>query len=162
MDIPKELFKEVLEETCRIHKIPNLKPLQRFCIRSLINERDVLACLPTAFGKSLIFQSWPTVCKLLANKFPTKYLSDGIVLVICPLISIMEDQVQLLNSKGISAALCGKQMDDRIAKGEFSIVFGSPELLVGNDYWRDVLQTPLFQQRLLGIAVDEVHTVIEW
>ena len=61
MDLPHEVFEEVLLETSRIHQITAFKPIQKLCIRRLIEGRDVLACL-TGFGKSLV--AWPTVCRL--------------------------------------------------------------------------------------------------
>ena len=96
MEISDDIFNEVLQEACRIHKIPQFKPLQRLCMRNLIEGRDLLACLPTGYGKSLIFQAWPTVCSLLEKKLNLKrWPVDGIVLVVCPLLAIMVDQVKL-------------------------------------------------------------------
>ncbi|RXN19558.1 mediator of RNA polymerase II transcription subunit 34-like protein [Labeo rohita] len=76
----------------------------------------------------------------------------------------MEDQVKYLTEKGISAAFAGKHetTDADIAAGRFSIVFGSPELLVGVKKWRDMLQTDVYRERLIGMAVDEVHTIVLW
>ena len=91
-------------------------------------------------------------------------VENGIVIVISPLISIMEEQTTHLMSKGIRAAYVGKdeQTDQAIKDGKFNIVFGSPESLVSSQSWRCVLQSPLYRQRLVGIAVDEVHTVVNW
>ena len=82
----------------------------------------------------------------------------------CPLLSIIKDQIQSLVSIGISAACAGEspEVDSDIAEGKHPIIFGTPETLVGNKRWRRVLQTTVFQHRLVGIAVDEVHTVIQW
>ncbi len=53
-------------------------------------------------------------------------------------------------------------MRANIAAGRFSLVFGSPELLVGVKKWRDMLQTDVYRECLIGMAVDEVHTVVQW
>ncbi|XP_062615259.1 ATP-dependent DNA helicase RecQ-like [Saccostrea cucullata] len=45
---------------------------------------------------------------------------------------------------------------------ERMFVFGSPELLVGDDKWREVLRNPIFTSKHQLIVVDEAHTVIQW
>ena len=164
MDFEENFYKTVTE-LCKVHYISSFKPMQRLCLKNLLLDRDVLACLPTGFGKSLIFQSWPTACKILSNVYGMfKWHGDPILLVVCPLLSVIKDQIRHLESIGISAACAGEipEMDTEISQGKHTIVFGTPETLVGNKTWRRVLQTPLIQQRLVGIAVDEVHTVIQW
>ena len=51
-------------------------------------------------------------------------------------------------------------MDEKIASGDFSITFGTPETIIGQDRWRSALQTDLFCQWLVGIAVCKVHTLL--
>ena len=46
--------------------VQNLKPLQMLSLRLLVRRRDVFACFPTGFGKSLIFHLLPHVCARLA------------------------------------------------------------------------------------------------
>ena len=164
LSVDKELFSTVLTRVARLHKIEQVKPLQHISLKYLIDQRDVLACLPTGFGKSLIYQAWPSVCSLLSEAFPERWTKDAIVLVISPLVSIMEEQVKMLTDKGISAAYAGQNdsTDADIAAGKVSIVYGSPETFVGQNKWRKILQDDVFRQRLVGLAVDEVHTVVEW
>ena len=164
MDNFEEDFNLAILQACEIHGVDVLKDLQRVCLDTLVSKTDVLACLPTGFGKSLIFQAWPTVCSLLSTKYPSKWPKDAMVLIVCPLESIMEDQVKLLNEKGLSAARAGENTvtDEKICNGEYSFVYGSPETFVGNAFWRKALQSPLFRDRLIGLAVDEVHTVVQW
>lgn len=68
-----------------------LKPKQVLCFENLLDGNDVLAVLPTGFGKSLIYQLLPTF-------LPTRSLSN-IVIVVTPLNSIIEDQMNVLRSK---------------------------------------------------------------
>uniref|UniRef100_A0A8C5AGZ1 DNA 3'-5' helicase n=1 Tax=Gadus morhua TaxID=8049 RepID=A0A8C5AGZ1_GADMO len=99
------------------------------------------------------------VRKTISCKQPCELAGVIIVLVVRPLVAIMEDQVRTLQSKGIAAAVCGKdpETDEKIAAGHYSIVYGSAETLVGDDKWRAILQKDVFRVRLVGIAVDEVQ-----
>lgn len=120
-----------------------------------------MACLPTEFGGSLIYQAWPTVCSLLSEDFPETWTKDPIVFVVSPVVSIMEEQVKMLTEREISAAYAGHDpvTDEAIATGHVSIVFGLP--VVGNLKWRNILKNDVFRRRLVGVAVDEVHTVVQ-
>ena len=64
-----------------------LKPKQVLCFESLIDGSDVIAVLPTGYGKSLLFQFLPDI-------LPTKTTSN-VVLVVTPLNSIIEDQLMV-------------------------------------------------------------------
>ena len=163
MDI-EESFNQTISEVCLKHNITSFKPLQRLCLKNLLLGRDVLACLPTGFGKSLIFQAWPTACRILSSYGFSQWNEEPLLLVVCPLLSIIRDQIQSLLSIGILAACAGEspEMDLDIAEGKYPLIFGTPETLVGDRRWRRVLQTTAFQHCLVGIAVDEVHTVIQW
>jgi len=60
------------------------------------------------------------------------------IIVISPLVSLMEDQTNLLRKFGIPADSIGedKALDLKIEKGECSVIFSSPESLLGNGRWR--------------------------
>ena len=75
----------------------NLKPEQVQCFEHLYRGYDVIAVLPTGFGKSILFQLLPDV---LATKS-----TSNIVIVVCPLTSIISDQVQVLATMGIKAGV---------------------------------------------------------
>jgi hypothetical protein len=74
-----------------------LKPEQVKCFEYILQGYDVIAVLPTGFGKSLLYQ-------LLPDIFPTK-TSQNIVIVVCPPTSIIEDQLKVLNNMGINAGI---------------------------------------------------------
>ena len=72
---------------------------QEEVINSVLKSKDTLALLPTSGGKSICFQV-PALMK------------DGICLVISPLISLMEDQIKYLKSKGIKSVSISSSMSN--------------------------------------------------
>ena len=73
----------------------NFKPLQMICLEYLLNVGDVIGVLPTGYGKSMLFH-------LLPHFIPVKS-SKNIVIVVCPLNAIIDDQLRVLERRGISA-----------------------------------------------------------
>ena len=125
---------------------------QEAIVDDVILGNDVLALLPTGGGKSICFQ-----VPGLARK--------GITIVISPLIALMQDQVNNLNSKGIRAkaiisGMSFREIDillDNARFGALDFLYTSPERI----------QSKLFQERfkLMEIAllvVDEAHCISEW
>lgn len=112
----------------------------------------LLLVAPTGGGKSLTYQ-------LPAITLP------GTTLVISPLVALMNDQVQALTSRGVSATLLASTLDGdevrrrmaRMAAGEYRLVYVAPERLVFPGF-RSLLRSipvPL-------VAVDEAHCISEW
>ena len=71
------------------------KPAQIKCLEFLLNGHDVIGVLPTGFGKSMLFH-------LLPHLIPVK-TRKNIVIVVCPLNSIIEDQLGVLKDRNIVA-----------------------------------------------------------
>jgi superfamily II DNA or RNA helicase len=74
---------------------PKIKQIQ--CFEHLLNGEDVIAVLPTGFGKSILFQ-------LLHDIIPPRSKNENnknIVIVVCPLNSIIEDQLKYLQKNCI-------------------------------------------------------------
>lgn len=82
-----------------------LKPLQVKCFEYIFKGHDVIGVLPTGFGKSLLFH-------LLPKFLPVK-TRRNIVLVVCPLNSIIEDQLKVLKNRGVSADVLQLACDER-------------------------------------------------
>ena len=83
-----KLFKKLQEVTGLYDGLPSycFKPKQIQCWEHLLNGIDVIGVLPTGYGKSITFQ---LLSDLLPAKFDDK---NNIVIVVCPLNSIMEDR----------------------------------------------------------------------
>src|SRR5688572_32100178 len=76
----------------------HFRPLQEEIIQSVLDKKDTLALLPTGGGKSLCFQVPGLVM-------------GGTTLVVSPLIALMNDQVQNLKKRGISALVISAAMN---------------------------------------------------
>lgn len=133
-------------------KYDSFRPLQREIINSILEKKDTLAILPTGGGKSICFQV-PALA------------SEGLCLVISPLIALMKDQVENLRKKGITALSIFSGMSRKEVVNTLKIagnsnckfLYVSPERL----------QTNLFKEYVpsLGIsliAVDEAHCISQW
>lgn len=128
------------------------KTPQEEIIQSVLNKKDTLAILPTGGGKSICYQ------------IPALILG-GLTLVISPLIALMKDQVQNLQSKGIPTAyitneqdqnLIGKILDD-CQNNKIKLLYVSPERLLSR-----IFLERLKQINISLLAVDEAHCVSEW
>ena len=70
-------------------------------------------------------------------------------------------------SKGITAAFVGREQEDKtvkdgVLKGQYQLVFISPESLIMNLQWREMLRSDVYQWNLVGLAVDKAHCVTKW
>lgn len=127
-------------------------PLQEEIIGSVLSGNDTLAILATGSGKSLCYQ------------LPALYLG-GLTLVISPLISLMKDQVDDLQARGIPAAAWNSTLDPKersrisegIADGSLRLLFISPEKCLQPGFLAS-----LAPARIRLIAIDEAHCISEW
>ncbi|KAM6362678.1 bifunctional 3'-5' exonuclease/ATP-dependent helicase WRN isoform 4-T4 [Alca torda] len=129
----------------------SFKPVQWKVINSVLEDRrDNLVVMATGYGKSLCYQ------------FPPVYTGfTGIV--ICPLISLMEDQVLQLTMSEIPACLLGsaqsKNIKECIKAGQYRVIYMTPEFCSGN---LQLLQDLDQSIGITLIAVDEAHCISEW
>ena len=151
----------------------SLKPLQMKCFEYILKGQDVIGVLPTGFGKSILFH-------LLPHFIPVK-TSKSIVIVVCPLNSIIEDQLQVLKARRVTANVLQvignlfgnehktcKHMDVESTKipqdvfnGNNSIVFAHPEALLSTE-GRHLMGSKVFQENVVACVVVEAHCVELW
>ncbi len=103
----------------------------------------------------------------LAKHLEGKVWKDNATLiVICPVLALMKDQVSRLQKLGISAAYVGSDQSNsvlnKVENGEYTLVFMSPESTLDSERWRSMVTNPVYSKSLMGIAVDEVHCVTQW
>ncbi|MBA4056047.1 MAG: RecQ family ATP-dependent DNA helicase [Marivirga sp.] len=136
----------------RYWKHNQFRPLQEDIIQAALDNKDVLALLPTGGGKSVCFQV-PALIK------------DGICIVITPLIALMKDQVEQLKSKDIDAiaihsAMSRQQIDillNNCIYGSIKFLYLSPERL-----HTEMFVARVKQMNVGLIAVDEAHCISQW
>ena len=98
------------------------RPLQREIIEDALGGRDVFVLMPTGAGKSLCFQL-PALMR------------DGLTIVVSPLIALMKDQVDALQTSGIPATYLNSTLDREQAKarwrglhgGQYRMLYVAPE-----------------------------------
>ncbi|MBV7276135.1 DNA helicase RecQ [Clostridium sp. PL3] len=125
---------------------------QEKVITSILKGEDTFTIMPTGAGKSICYQ------------IPALLLS-GVTIVISPLISLMKDQVDSLNSVGIKATYINSTLDNyevqqRIlmtVSGYSKLLYISPERLE-SEYFCQLLRTI----NVSMIAIDEAHCVSQW
>ena len=132
---------------------------------SVLAGQDTFVVVPTGFGQSLIQQCLP----LLASKVATNVQSvclNFIVVVVSPLVALMQDQVARCRQSGWSALYWHGGFSPvevtAAARGKYSLLFVSPETLVGKRDFHGLLSSRVFTQRLICIAIDEAHCVQTW
>ena len=127
---------------------------QEQVIQTILAGQDELVLMPTGGGKSLCYQI-PAL------------LSEGITLVVSPLISLMKDQVDALRVNGIPAAYLNSSLSSdeqthvfrQLRAGELKLLYLAPERLVGNDNrFIDFLKSI----NISLLAIDEAHCISQW
>ena len=145
MNSPRKILKKIWGHE-------EFRPGQELIINDLCADEDVFALLPTGGGKSICYQV-PGILK------------KGLTIVISPLISLMQDQVEQLTKNGVkAAALYGgmsyREIDitlDNARFGSYDFLYLSPERL----------ETQIFIERFKAmqvsqIIIDEAHCISQW
>lgn len=140
------------EMICEKFNITRLTPHQISSVKALNDGKDLFVGTRTGSGKSLTYECIPVL-------FPA-----ASVLIISPLVSIMSEQCKKLTEHGFKSTYIGRDSseNENIENGFFDFVFASPEQLLGNVKWRDVLKSTQYKEKLKAIVIDEAHTVIHW
>ncbi len=130
----------------------SFRSLQPEIVANLLARRDTLAVMPTGSGKSLCYQL-PAL------------LFDGLTVVVSPLISLMQDQVNQLLELGVPAVFLNSTLDygayrataERVKRGEAKLLYTSPETLL-----RPETLVMLDKCFVACLAIDEAHCISAW
>ncbi len=130
----------------------DFRPGQADAIRQVMEGRDVLVVLPTGGGKSLCFQVPALV-------------QGGLTVVLSPLISLMQDQVDALARRGIAATYLNSTLSQnevnarwsQVERGEIRLLYLAPERFEGGR-----TSDRLARAGVRLLAVDEAHCISEW
>jgi ATP-dependent DNA helicase RecQ len=128
------------------------RPLQAGVIHNILHKRDTLAIMPTGSGKSLCYQL-PAL------------LFDGLTVVVSPLISLMQDQVEQLRQLGVPAVFLNStlayhdyiQTTNRIRRAEVRLLYVAPETLLRPETLVLLAQCPV-----ACLTIDEAHCISSW
>ena len=77
----------------------------------------------------------------------------------------MKDQVRQMTERNVSAVCVGdaeSTTETQVCEGQFQLVYISPEALLTNPTWRDMLQSSVYHSNLVSLIVDEAHCVKKW
>ncbi len=130
----------------------SFRPGQERLVAGVLSGRDTLGVLPTGGGKTLCYQ------------LPA-FMLDGLILVVSPLISLMQDQVDRARRLGLRSAsltsqdpLAGQRgTEAALAQGELDLLFCSPERLEAERLRRLLGSSPVSL-----VTIDEAHCISEW
>lgn len=130
----------------------NFRPGQERLIEHILGGGDAFGIMPTGAGKSVCYQ------------IPAM-MTEGITIVISPLISLMKDQVSSLNQAGIHAAYLNSSLTPGqyykalglAAQGRYKLIYVAPERLMSREFLDFAVRSPISI-----VAVDEAHCVSQW
>ncbi|GAN08896.1 ATP-dependent helicase [Mucor ambiguus] len=155
--------RDVKKALIQTFKLSEFRPNQLEAINTTLKGDDVFVLMPTGGGKSLCYQL-PAIIQ--------RFERQGVTFVVSPLLSLMEDQVEQLVSKGIAATKLNSSVDAAHKKWVYSdlnqptpathLVYITPELLTKSDQLRNTLDRLDQRNRLARFVIDEAHCVSQW
>lgn len=130
----------------------SFRPMQEEIITAVLAKEDALVLMPTGGGKSICYQI-PAI------------VSEGVCLVVSPLIALMKDQVEGLKANGVPAAYLNstqqfaeqQEIEGKVVDGQIKLLYVSPEKLLSGSFFSFM---KAFTISL--IAVDEAHCISSW
>lgn len=152
---------EVAYHLRNVFNLPGFRPHQREAIDASLDGKDVFVLMPTGGGKSLCYQL-PAIVK--SGK------TSGTTVVISPLISLMQDQVEHLVAKNIKACMFSskgtaeqkRQTFNLFINGLLDLIYISPEMISASEQCKRAIGKLYRDRKLARIVVDEAHCVSNW
>ena len=145
----KDILKSKLKE---VFGYSQFRGNQEAIIRNILDKKNTFVIMPTGAGKSLCYQL-PSL------------VTEGLAIVISPLIALMKNQVDQMNALGINAQFLNSTLSksevNRVKKdcleGEIQLLYVAPESLTKEENVEFLKQT-----NISFVAVDEAHCISEW
>src|SRR5436190_5506762 len=138
---------DLREQLQNLFGLDDFRASQREVIDDVLRGKDVLCVMPTGAGKSLCYQ------------LPAAVMG-GLTIVVSPLISLMQDQVQQLRDEGISAAMLNSSLEpaeqrrmlEELEAGWSGLLYVAPERFFAGSF-----QAAMQSIRPKILAIDEAH-----
>lgn len=143
-----------------VFNLTSFRENQLNAINAVLSGKDVFVLMPTGGGKSLCYQL-PAIVK--RGKMET-------TVVVSPLISLMQDQIDHLkrlniNAEMISSKESAQSRKDAFRKfrnGELDMIYLSPEMLSKSQQCKNTIKLLYDSGNLARIVIDEAHCVSSW
>eukprot|EP00804_Cyclotella_cryptica_P004283 CCRYP_013482-RD/>CCRYP_013482-RD protein AED:0.03 eAED:0.03 QI:147/1/1/1/1/1/5/481/1228 len=153
---------DVNNENRRIFGHPGFRPGQKQVIENAMMGRDVFVLMPTGGGKSLCYQLPAWCC-------------PGLSVIISPLLSLIEDQVQSMTKLGVRSVFLnssqsweGEQRDiisdlrRTPPHGGIKLLYITPEKLAASPMIKDIFSSLSSRNLISRFVVDEAHCLSDW
>lgn len=128
--------------------VPKCKQVE--CLRHAVNEVDIIACLPTGYGKSFLYEMLPYI----EAEFSKKLTSA--VLVVSPLNAIIDDHLNRLGNRGVKVV---QENVQHFVNPKCRYFLGHPESILDKGMHSGLLAA---QHRMDWIVIDEAHCIQQW
>ncbi|MCT7949834.1 ATP-dependent DNA helicase [Ancylothrix sp. C2] len=144
----------ILSSFQKIWGYADFRPPQGEIVRTILEQKDALIVMPTGAGKSICFQL-PAI------------IQTGLTLVISPLVALMENQIQELQQKNLSAASLHSELStekrrhilQQLQNNKLKLLYLSPETLLSKPVWSILIQP---QIKITALIIDEAHCIVQW
>ncbi|CCK70832.1 ATP-dependent DNA helicase SGS1 KNAG_0F01640 [Huiozyma naganishii CBS 8797] len=152
---------ELSNKLHEVFKLPGFRSNQEEAINATLEGKDVFVLMPTGGGKSLCYQL-PAVVRSGKTR--------GTTIVISPLISLMQDQVEHLLARNIKACMFSsrgtaeerRQTFNLFIHGLLDLIYISPEMISASEQCKKAIRKLHEDGNLARVVIDEAHCVSNW